>query len=122
LFGLTFKAGTADLRDSPALAVAALLRQAGAELSAYDPGLTADLASDVPAVSVAGDPYVAAKGADAIVILTEWPEFRTLDWARLAAIVGTPTLVDTRNLIDPDVAVLAGFDWIGLGRRPVQGP
>ena len=68
-------------------------------------------------ISVADDPYVAAKDVDAIVILTEWPEFRTLDWPRLAALTGTPTLVDTRNLVDPDVAVRAGFSWIGLGRR-----
>jgi UDPglucose 6-dehydrogenase len=118
LFGLTFKAGTDDLRDSPALAVAALLRQAGAELTAYDPGLpAAGLGPDAPVISVADDPYVAAKDVDAIVILTEWPEFRTLDWPRLAALTGTPTLVDTRNLVDPDVAVRAGFSWIGLGRR-----
>ena len=70
-----------------------------------------------PVISVADDPYVAAKDVDAIVILTEWPEFRTLDWPRLAALTGTPTLVDTRNLVDPDVAVRAGFSWIGLGRR-----
>jgi UDPglucose 6-dehydrogenase len=118
LFGLTFKAGTDDLRDSPALAVAALLRQAGAELTAYDPGLpAAGLGPDAPTMSVADDPYGAAKDVDAIVILTEWPEFRTLDWPRLAALAGTPTLVDTRNLVDPDVAARAGFRWIGLGRR-----
>jgi UDPglucose 6-dehydrogenase len=118
LFGLTFKAGTDDLRDSPALAVAALLRQAGAELTAYDPGLpAAGLGPDAPAISVADDPYSAAKDADAVVILTEWPEFRTLDWPRLATLAGTPTLVDTRNLVDPDVAARAGFRWIGLGRR-----
>ncbi len=86
LFGLTFKAGTDDLRDSPALAVAALLRQAGAEWTAYDPRLRAIRGPAAPAISVAEDPYVAAKDADAIVILTEWPEFRTLDWARLAAV------------------------------------
>jgi len=118
LFGLTFKAGTDDLRDSPSLAVASLLRQAGAELTAYDPGLpAAGLGPDAPTMSVTEDPYGAAKDVDAIVILTEWPEFRTLDWPRLAALAGTPTLVDTRNLVDPDVAARAGFRWIGLGRR-----
>jgi UDPglucose 6-dehydrogenase len=87
-------------------------------LTAYDPGLPAvGLGANAPAMSVAEDPYVAAKDVDAIVILTEWPEFRTLDWPQLAAMAGTPTLVDTRNLIDPDVAVRAGFRWIGLGRR-----
>src|SRR4029078_5857608 len=93
LFGLTFKAGTDDLRDSPALAVAALLRQAGAELTGYDPRLpAAGLGPDAPTMSVADDPYGAAKDVDAIVILTEWPEFRTLHCTRLGAVAGTPTL------------------------------
>ena len=118
LLGLTFKAGTDDLRDSPALAVAALLKQAGAELTAYDPGLpSAGLGSGMPAITLADDPYTAAKDADAVVILTEWPEFRALDWPRLAEQTAAATLVDTRNLIDPDVAVRAGFAWVGLGRR-----
>jgi UDPglucose 6-dehydrogenase len=118
LFGLTFKAGTDDLRDSPALAVAALLRQAGAELTGYDPGLpSTGLGSGTPAITLADDPYTAAKDVDAVVILTEWPEFRALDWPRLAEQTATATLVDTRNLIDPDVAARAGFAWVGLGRR-----
>ena len=118
LFGLTFKAGTDDLRDSPALAVAALLRQTGAELTAYDPGVPAKgLGLDEPALAVADSPYAAAEDVDAVVILTEWPEFQALDWPRLAELTATPTLVDTRNLIDPDIAARAGFKWVGLGRR-----
>ncbi|WP_214403955.1 UDP-glucose dehydrogenase family protein [Pseudonocardia lacus] len=118
LFGLTFKAGTDDVRASPALEVAALLRQAGAELVGYDPGLGAvDPAPVDPAlVTVVDDPYVAAKDADAVVVLTEWPQFRGLDWARLAGAVATPTLVDTRNLLDPAVLRRAGFSWVGMGR------
>jgi UDPglucose 6-dehydrogenase len=126
LFGLTFKAGTDDLRDSPALEVAALLRQAGAELVGYDPGLNGcgaagggppiDSPIDPALLTVVDDPYVAAKDADALVVLTEWPQFRTLDWARLADAVATRTLVDTRNLLDPAVVRRAGFSWVGLGR------
>src|SRR6185295_4366635 len=80
LLGLTFKAGTDDLRDSPALAVAALLRQAGSELVAYDPQVVPGVGplTDSPLLTVNDDPYVAAKEADAIIILTEWPEFRGL--------------------------------------------
>ena len=78
LFGLTFKAGTDDLRDSPSLAVAALLRQAGAELIGYDPTLSAGSTAVAPSLlTVADDPHLAVKGADAVVILTEWPQFRT---------------------------------------------
>jgi UDPglucose 6-dehydrogenase len=115
LLGLTFKAGTDDLRDSPALAVAALLRQAGASLTAYDPALDPEV--EVAGVCLARDPYLAATGADAIVVLTEWPEFRGLDWPRLAGVVSQPVVVDTRNLLDPDVPRRAGFRWAGLGRR-----
>jgi UDPglucose 6-dehydrogenase len=116
IYGLTFKANTDDLRDSPALAVAALLRQAGADLVAYDPAVSADtMRPELSAVTVVDDPYLVGKEADALVILTEWPEFRTLDWARLATTVRSPTVVDTRNLLDKDVLKRAGFAWTGLG-------
>jgi UDPglucose 6-dehydrogenase len=126
LLGLAFKAGTSDLRDSPALAVAARLRQAGAELTAYDPALVpadgvqraAGSELDGAPLMLAEDPYVAAKDADAVVILTEWPEFRGLDWSRLRGIVRRPVVVDTRNLVDPDVLDRAGFSWTGVGRLP----
>jgi UDPglucose 6-dehydrogenase len=116
VLGLTFKAGTDDLRDSPALAVAALLRQAGADLVGYDPALTGDR-PELSALTVVDDPYLAAKDAEALVVLTEWPEFRTLDWARLATVVSRPIVVDLRNLLDADVLRRAGFAWTGLGKR-----
>jgi UDPglucose 6-dehydrogenase len=124
LLGIAFKAGTSDLRDSPALAVAALLRQAGADLQAFDPAIAAaDSPLDGELLTVVDDPYVAAKDADALVILTEWPEFRALDWPRLAAAARSPLVVDTRNLVDPDVLRRAGFSWVGVGRAPrTAGP
>ncbi len=118
LLGLTFKAGTDDLRDSPALAVAALLRQAGAKLVGYDPALrSGDGRDELDGITLVDDPYVAAEGVEALVVLTEWPEFRALDWAKLADVVGRPVVVDTRNLLDPDVVRRAGFEWEGLGRH-----
>jgi UDPglucose 6-dehydrogenase len=117
LFGLTFKANTDDLRDSPALAVAAMLRQAGAELVAYDPAVRSDtIRPEIGSVTVVDDPYLVGKEADGLVILTEWPEFRTLDWPRLAEGVRNQVVVDTRNLLDKDVLRRAGFSWTGLGR------
>jgi UDPglucose 6-dehydrogenase len=116
VLGLTFKAGTDDLRDSPALAVCALLRQAGAELVGYDPAIPSDRPG-LDSVVVVDDPYLAAKDVDALVVLTEWPEFRTLDWATLAGVVRRPIVVDLRNLLDPDILRRAGFAWTGLGRR-----
>jgi len=118
VLGLTFKAGTDDLRDSPALAVSALLRQAGAELVGYDPAMTAGAnRPELDALTVVDDPYLAAKDVDALVVLTEWPEFRSLDWSRLAGVVRRPIVVDLRNLLDPDILRRAGFAWTGLGRR-----
>jgi UDPglucose 6-dehydrogenase len=117
LFGLTFKANTDDLRDSPALAVAAMLRQAGAELVAYDPAVRSDtIRPEIGSVTVVDDPYLVGKEADGLVILTEWPEFRTLDWPKLAEGVRNQVVVDTRNLLDKDVVQRAGFTWTGLGR------
>jgi UDPglucose 6-dehydrogenase len=112
LLGLTFKAGTDDLRDSPALAVAALLRQAGADIVAHDPALS----ENADGIELSADPYHAAAGADALVILTEWPQFRALDWPRLANLLRRPNVIDTRNLLDPQTLRRAGITYTSLGR------
>jgi UDPglucose 6-dehydrogenase len=130
LLGLTFKAGTDDLRDSPALAVAALLRQAGADIVGHDPALSEnDFTGGKPpdprggsaptppfGIELMADPYHTAAGADALVILTEWPAFRTLDWPRLATLLRRPTVIDTRNLLDPQTLHRAGITYTSLGR------
>lgn len=117
LLGLTFKAGTDATADSPALAVAALLRQAGAELIGHDPSLpVGTVRPELATVQLVEDALLAAKDADALVVLTEWPQYRDLDWARVASVARTPVVVDTRNLLDPDVLRRAGVGWVGLGR------
>lgn len=118
LLGLTFKAGTDDLRGSPALAVAALLKAEGADLVGYDPGIRGAVPGATDDLEVVDDPLKAASGAAALVVLTEWPEFRVLDWAALADIVGARTVIDTRNLLDPDVLRRVGFHVHGVGRNP----
>lgn len=122
LLGLTFKAGTDDLRDSPALAIAALLRQAGADLVGFDPALTdgpdgAPAPTEVEGVPLAPEAVTAAQGAEATIVLTEWPVFRTLDWAAMAGAMKRPIVVDTRNLVDPATLRRAGLTAVGLGRR-----
>lgn len=118
LLGVTFKAGTDDLRDSPALAIAALLRQAGADLVAYDPAFVADdMPDEVDGMPVVSDPVKVAEGAHALVVLTEWPQFRGLDWANLATVMKESVVVDTRNLLDAATLRRAGFTAHGLGRR-----
>jgi UDPglucose 6-dehydrogenase len=116
LLGLTFKAGTDDLRDSPALAVAELLRAEGVELTGYDPAHQVGVPGVTDGITVVEDPLTMAKEADALVVLTEWPQFRTLDWGALAGVAATPVVIDTRNLLDGDILRRAGFTWIGVGR------
>ncbi|MFF8178528.1 UDP-glucose dehydrogenase family protein [Streptomyces chartreusis] len=121
LLGLTFKAGTDDLRDSPALALAAELAGRGAELTAHDPAVPATRHTELPAdINVVDDPHQAAKGASALVLCTEWPHYRDLDWPRIAADLHHPVVVDTRNHLDPAALSAAGLAWHGTGTSPVE--
>lgn len=115
--GLTFKASTSDTRDSPALAVCARLAQAGMRISGYDPQM-AEFGSKVlqsAGVSAVDDPYRATKSVDAIVVLTEWPQFAVLDWGRIARGAPAAVVVDTRNTLDSAVVEAAGLKYIGNG-------
>ncbi|XVV06402.1 UDP-glucose dehydrogenase family protein [Actinosynnema sp. CA-248983] len=112
LLGLTFKAGTDDLRDSPALAVADLLAEEGAVLTGYDPCVD----HDAGPVRVTDSPLSAARDAAALVVLTEWPEFAELDWPALAAGMSRPVIVDTRNLLPVDKVTESGFQLVAIGR------
>ncbi|MGH3912406.1 MAG: UDP-glucose dehydrogenase family protein [Pseudonocardiaceae bacterium] len=122
LLGLAFKAGTADLRDSPALAVAELLAAEGADLIAYDPAVPTAVPGLTDGLEVADDPIKVASGAAALVVLTEWPEFRVLDWGRMAELVAARVVIDTRNLLDPDILRRVGFEVRGVGRQAVPAP
>jgi UDPglucose 6-dehydrogenase len=114
--GLTFKARTDDMRDSPAIAVLRKLRERGAgRIRAFDPAI-AEGRDVLEGVEVVGDAYAACEGADVAVVLTEWDDFRWLDFAKLAGIMTTPRIVDTRNLLEPAVVRRRGFVYEGLGR------
>ncbi len=118
LLGLTFKAGTDDLRDSPALTVAALLAAEGADLIGYDPAVPVAVPGMTDDLQVTDDPLKVASGAAVLVVLTEWPEFRLLDWGRIAELTERRIVIDTRNLLDADVLRRVGFEVRGIGRRP----
>ncbi len=112
-WGLAFKARTDDLRDSPALEVIRRLRERGAIVRAYDPAVQAP----VDGIEVCADPYAACEGADVLVVLTEWDEFRWLDLDKVAAAMSSPAIVDSRNVLDRASAVRRGFSYQGIGRR-----
>ncbi len=120
VLGLTFKAGTDDLRDSPSLAVIARLRELGATVKAFDPTTTGALSalqeSFLDGISVEQSVDDAITGGDVLVILTEWPEFRSLNIERARALLAGTAVVDTRNLLDPQAVRAAGLRYDGVGR------
>ena len=118
VWGLTFKAGTDDLRDSPALSVVRRLRARGAAVKAFDPTLPEPDDSHLLGLGVelCDDPYDACQDAEVLVILTEWPQFHDFDLAKVAAVMVRPAIVDTRNLLDPVDARAAGCSYRGRGR------
>jgi UDPglucose 6-dehydrogenase len=119
LLGLSFKAGTDDLRGSPAVRVALGLLQAGHTVIAYDPVVRPERArSAVPGLQLAATAIDVFEDADAAVIATEWPEFAELDWSEAAQRMRCPVLFDGRRLIEPSVAVAAGLAYRGIGRNP----
>jgi UDPglucose 6-dehydrogenase len=115
VWGLTFKARTDDLRDSPALEVIRRLMDRGGVVRAYDPGVKLDAAA-LAGIEVQADPYGPCEGADVLVVLTEWDEFRWLDFAKVAGLMKHARIVDTRNLLEPAAIRRRGFVYEGLGR------
>jgi len=135
VWGLTFKAGTDDVRNSPAVEVARRLVDEGAIVRAFDPtvavpeGQASVEIDELPAfayhdglgppdaLQAFPDAYAACKGASAAVVLTEWDEFRWLDFAKVLSYMATPVVVDARNLLDPAQLRRLGFEYTGIGRR-----
>ncbi len=116
LLGLTFKPNTDDMRDSPAIAVAQTLTDAGVIVSAFDPEGMEIAKPLMPDVNMCGDPYAALDGADVIAIVTEWDVFRALDLNRVKDLVSAPVMVDLRNIYNPDDMRAAGFAYTSIGR------
>ncbi len=115
LLGLAFKAGTDDTRDSPALALAGALRDAGATVVACDPQATAGVAARDPWIEIASDPMAAATGADAVVLATEWPEYVTADLAPIAGVMRGRVLLDARDTLERSRVEAAGLTLIAVG-------
>jgi hypothetical protein len=116
LWGLAFKPETDDIRESPALVMIEQIKAAGGEVRGYDPAAMPNIAKAGLPITLGDDPYAAADGADAVVLVTEWHQLRHPDFARLRAVMREPVLFDGRNVWSPDEARAAGFRYFGIGR------
>lgn len=116
LLGLAFKPNTDDMRDAPAVDLANAFLAGGATVRAYDPVAMSVAATLLPAVKMFADPYGMAEGCDALVVATDWNEFKALDLEHIARLMRTPNLFDARNIYQPQTAVAAGFNYRCIGR------
>jgi UDPglucose 6-dehydrogenase len=116
LLGLAFKADTDDMREASSLVLAARLQGSGAWVRAYDPIAAGEARKLMPGVGFADSALGAVQGADAVVLVTEWPEFAELDWTQVAAAMSGRVVIDGRNFLDRDAARAAGFEYEGVGR------
>ncbi len=121
LLGLAFKPNTDDMREASSLVLSARLQGEGAHVVAFDPVAHAGAEGILPTVELADSAAAALDGADAAILVTEWPEFAELDWAAVAAAMKTPLLVDGRNFLDPEALGAAGFIYEGIGRGSSAG-
>ncbi|MHC5613314.1 MAG: UDP-glucose dehydrogenase family protein [Nostoc sp.] len=117
LLGLTFKPDTDDLRDAPALILIEQLNRLGAKVKAYDPIISqTGMRHGLSGVLVETDAERLADGCDALVLVTEWQQFSTLDYVKMAKLMAHPVIIDGRNFLDPETLIRAGFQYVGVGR------
>lgn len=116
VWGLAFKPDTDDTRFAPALAIINELVSEGALVQAYDPCAMLNARKEVPSIRYCNDAYEAAQDVEAILLLTEWNEFRGLDFTRIASLVQRPLIIDGRNCLDRNIIIANGFDYVGMGR------
>lgn len=116
VLGLSFKPNTNDLRDSPALEIIARLQTAGAQVQAYDPAAMEEASRLLPELRLCTNPYEAADGADALVLMTEWNQFRNLDLDRIKETLRSPVFVDLRNVYETARMIALGFKYVSVGR------
>ena len=116
LLGLSFKPNTDDMREAPSLALVAALERRGATIRAYDPAAMAVARPLMPRVAMEHDAYAVAQDADALIVITDWNEFRQLDLARIKQTMRRPVIIDGRNLYEPDQLRALGFVYKGVGR------
>ncbi len=116
VLGLAFKANTDDVRESPAVKVTRMLLERGAQVTAFDPRAMDNARRELSGAGFAESAYEVARGADILVLLTEWDEFKWLDYERVLELMARPLIVDARNCLDPGVLRKLGFTYEGIGR------
>jgi UDPglucose 6-dehydrogenase len=116
LLGLAFKPNTDDMRDAPSIDIARELLEAGAKVRGYDPVAQETARPHMPAVEIAADPYQLAQGCDALIVVTEWNEFKQLDLAKVKTLLRQPIIMDGRNIYDPAQMKELGFTYRAIGR------
>ncbi len=117
ILGLSFKPNTSDIRESPAIRIIRRIQEEGAKVRAYDPAVSAEISAVLPGVEFAKDAYDAAQDCDALVIATEWNQFRSLDWKRMKSILRAPVVIDLRNVYEPAQMSELGVRYECVGRR-----
>jgi UDPglucose 6-dehydrogenase len=125
VLGLTFKPNTDDMRDSPSLSILPPLLDAGATVRVFDPEGMTEAKKLLPDLDYCSDAYQAIDGADALVLLTEWNEFRALDLGRIKSLLRSPVIIDLRNIYQPPEMTASGFVYHSIGRaigEPAAGP
>jgi UDPglucose 6-dehydrogenase len=116
ILGLSFKPNTNDIRESSSMVIIRDLLAMGAKVKAFDPASMDEAKAVLPEVEYGKDPYDVAKGSDALVLVTEWNQFRRLDLQRIKTLLKTPIFIDLRNVYDPDQMKRLGFNYCGVGR------
>ncbi len=121
VLGLAFKPNTDDMRLAPSLEIIRPLLQDGARIKAYDPKAMDNARAILPELEYCEDSYAAATDAEALVVCTEWQEFRDLDLDRIKSVMAQPIILDGRNIFAANEMVARGFIYHGIGRRAVDG-
>lgn len=121
VLGLAFKPETDDIRFAPALDLIRGLLDERAEVRAYDPQAMEKAKAELPSVTYCESAYEAARGAEALLIATEWDEFKLLDWLRMKQLMARPLILDGRNLLNAEAMSQLGFEYHGIGRTAPDG-
>ncbi|HLF86194.1 MAG TPA: UDP-glucose/GDP-mannose dehydrogenase family protein [Nitrospiria bacterium] len=117
ILGLSFKPNTDDMRDAPSIEIITSLQKSGAKIKAFDPAATEEAKKVLKDIEYCDDPYAIAQGADAMIILTEWNQFRNLDLEKVKSLLKSPIFIDLRNVYEPNKIKELGFKHVGVGRK-----